>query len=261
MSIPLTAMTQTLTAQLLLSSPPERFPLSHFCNWVQQTPEFADAPVRQVECIRSRVHEYILLSCEVTLSTTQSMCTVWLRIERHPSQSGVNVILNKPVAAVDTVQVSTNSTALLDPMCNPRGRFAYTSMNGRSTKLQLRHIAEMCGYFVITDKSSKYAVLKTNCRWICYLLLECLRDCQPCYGGEWIGPRSERAGTTDTQTALEVKAMYLQAKHTSCCGRNYSRASQYSAVGALMAAPNLASAMANPHNNINETQNCERCYP
>ncbi|KAB5589086.1 hypothetical protein CTheo_7467 [Ceratobasidium theobromae] len=166
---------------------------------VKQIPEFASSLIRQVECIRSGVHEFILLSCEVLLPTSSTSITTWMRIERHPGHGGVNVILNKRVDADDTIQISTNPSILVPEgtKFDSRGRFDYSSTeDGRTMTLLLGHIMEMCGYFI--EKSSKYA-------------------CQPCYGGKWIGSRWERSGITDVQTALEVRNMYLQQRHATCC--------------------------------------------
>lgn len=218
MPMPFSPMTQTLTAEQLLKLPSRQNSLSEFCEMVKQIPEFASSLIRQVECIRSGVHEFILLSCEVLLPTSSTSITTWMRIERHPGHGGVNVILNKRVDADDTIQISTNPSILVPEgtKFDSRGRFDYSSTeDGRTMTLLLGHIMEMCGYFI--EKSSKYAVLKTNCRWICYVLIECLRECQPCYGGKWIGSRWERSGITDVQTALEVRNMYLQQRHATCC--------------------------------------------
>lgn len=221
MAIPLLPpMTQLMTPELLLSSPtPEKRPLADFCTWVLHTPDFSDAPIQQVSCNRSGVHEFVIISCKVTLSANRSVHLVWLRLERHPSEGGVS-LMSKSNNAKDTVQVSKSVDALLvakrGQKCVPRGTFSYYSEDHPSTTLKLQHIAEMLLCF--TQYSSLYSLLKTNCRWLCYALLECLKECHTCYGGNWIGlPLQRTDSTTDTKTALEVKDLYLREKHPRCC--------------------------------------------
>lgn len=214
---PFSPMTQLMTPELLISSlVPEKRPLSDFCNWVLHTPEFSNAPVHQVSCNRSGVHDFVLVACRVALSVDATVRTVWLRLERHPSEGGSG-LMSKPNAAKDTIQVGKNPDMLTaGQKYASRGHFAFYSEDRPATTLVLRHIAEMLLCF--TRYSSSYSLFKTNCRWLCYALLECLKQCHQCYGGNWIGSPVQRCdNTTDTRTALEAKDVYLRERHPSCC--------------------------------------------
>ncbi|KAJ1310034.1 hypothetical protein OPQ81_006787 [Rhizoctonia solani] len=118
---------------------------------------------------------------------------------------------------MDTVKASTNLQALREP-CDSRDSFMYNPHDKPREVLKLKHIAEMCRYF--TGHSIEYSLLGANCRWICYALLECLRESQPCYGGTWLPSRNERP-TADVRAAQLAKSHYLQDKHPTCCGRQY----------------------------------------
>ncbi|KAG8732068.1 hypothetical protein FRC11_000814 [Ceratobasidium sp. 423] len=190
------------------STASDEWPLTAFCTWGLQVPELSEAPVRQVMCNRQGVHEFILLSCEV-LTATDNVVTLWLRIERRPLNQGVGVLLNKSKPAHDTVKASTNLPALRPP-CDSRDSFTYSPHENPHEVLRFKHIAEMCRYF--TGHSLEYSLLGANCRWICFALLECLRESHPCYGGTWIPSQNQRTAA-DVRAAQVAKSHYLRDKH------------------------------------------------
>ncbi|KDN51940.1 hypothetical protein RSAG8_00491, partial [Rhizoctonia solani AG-8 WAC10335] len=198
-----------------VSAAPFAWPLTAFCTWALQKQELSEAPVRSVSCNRQGVHEFVLLSCDV--NTASAVTTLWIRIERHPSSQGVGVLLNKSKPAVDTLKASTNLQALREP-CESRDSFMYNPNDNPRQVLKFKHIAEMCQYF--TGHSCEYSLLGANCRWICYALLESLRESQPCYGGTWFASRTERP-TADVRAAQLAKSHYLKDKHPTCCGSQY----------------------------------------
>ncbi|CAE7142087.1 unnamed protein product [Rhizoctonia solani] len=206
-----------LTLQTLLgaSGAPFPWPLAAFCTWALHQPELSEAPVRSVLCNRRGVHEFILLSTEIV--TSSGVVTLWFRIERYPSSQGVSVLLSKTKPAVDTLKASTDLQVLREP-CESRDSFMYSAHKSPREVLRFKHIAEMCRYF--TGHSSEYSLLGANCRWICYALLECLREARECYGGDWFPSRNERP-TVDVKVAQLAKTHYLKDKHPTCCGSQY----------------------------------------
>ncbi|CAE6484328.1 unnamed protein product, partial [Rhizoctonia solani] len=90
------------------------------------------------------------------------------------------------------------------------------------------------------------------CRWICYALLECLREAQPCYGGSWLPSRTERP-TADVRAAQLAKSHYLKDKHPTCCGSQYLAYPSFG-VQVARATAGLAIASSSP-NTGNRVQN------
>ncbi|CAE6423240.1 unnamed protein product [Rhizoctonia solani] len=206
-----------LTPQsLLFSGVPHAWPLDMFCAHILQIPELAEAHVRVVWCHRERVHEFILVNCDVT-TPAHNTVSLWLRIERRPDGQGVGVLLNKPKPAMDTVKASTSIEALRG-QSESRDSFMYNPHEKSREVLKLKNIVEMCQYFA--GHSGEYSLLGANCRWICYVLLECLRESRPCYGGAWLPSGTERP-TADVRAAQLAKSHYLKDKHSACCGRQY----------------------------------------
>ncbi|KAB5592309.1 Tyrosine kinase catalytic domain containing protein [Ceratobasidium theobromae] len=222
-NIPITSASFPATlptaAELLLKPPTERIPLSQFCKWVSQVPEFSSVVVRQVRYMCSEKHDFILLSCQVSLSTTHS--TPWLRIERQPPREE-DVLDEDPVIKVDTVQLGGDLIGILLGLeCDSWGYFDYPEPDGRSiTTLRLGCILEMCECFIVAGNLKKYISLKNNYTWLCYLLFDCLWDCGRCYKGEWIGPPSRLPGPPiSAQGIFEIKRTYLSQKHPTCCNQ------------------------------------------
>ncbi|CEL52064.1 hypothetical protein RSOLAG1IB_00601 [Rhizoctonia solani AG-1 IB] len=206
-----------LTLQSLLSSGiPHAWPLELFCAQVLDIPELSEAPVRVVCCHRQRVHEFILINCDVTTPAHDTV-PLWLRIERHPDSQGVGVLLNKPKPAMDTVRASTDIEALRG-QSEPRDYFMFNPHDKPREVLKLKNVAEMCRYF--TGHAGDYSLFGANCRWICYVLLECLRESRSCYGGTLFPSGTERP-TADVRAAQLAKSHYLKDKHSACCGRQY----------------------------------------
>ncbi|CUA78457.1 Phytosulfokine receptor 1 [Rhizoctonia solani] len=230
---------------LLLDGAPPTWPLSMFCAWALQTHELSEAPIRSVLCNRQGIHEFVLISCDVNIAN--GPVELWFRIERHSSSQGVGILRNsKPT--MDTMKASTNLRALREP-CEARDSFMYNPNENPREKLKFKHIAVMCQYF--TGPSVQYSLLGTNSRWICYALLECLRESQPCYGGTWLPSRTERP-IADVRVAQLAKSHYLKDKHPTCCGSRYL-AYQSFAIYADRATTGLASiAAADPASNCNQ---------
>ncbi|CAE6403053.1 unnamed protein product [Rhizoctonia solani] len=217
-SVPLMPPLLTLESLLLggESVVPFAWPLKSFCTWALQKQELSEAPVRAVLCNRQGVHQFILLSCDVNMA--HGVVGLWFRIERHPGNQGVGVLLNKSKQAVDTLKASTNLQALCEPPYDVRDSFTYSPHDNPGKVLKFKHIAEMCQYFI--GHPREYSLLGANCRWICYALLECLREARLCYGGTWLPSRDERP-TADVRAAQLAKSHYLKDKHPTCCGSQY----------------------------------------
>ncbi|KAF8593120.1 hypothetical protein BDV93DRAFT_566897 [Ceratobasidium sp. AG-I] len=191
---------------------PKPFDLADFLIHVAQVPQFSEAPVRSVDCHRRGVHDYLILSCEVTMPSTGRASIVWFRLERNPSSKSIGMFSGKPSAAVDTVRAHRDLKLIHKP-CDSRGHFVYHTTDTPPTTLRLQHIFDMYKY--LAQRSSTYAMYKTNCRWLCFGLFECLRDCQPCYGGHWMG--SKATSWNDDDSAVEAKNLYLKELHPTCC--------------------------------------------
>ncbi|CAE7102275.1 unnamed protein product, partial [Rhizoctonia solani] len=189
------------------------WPLAAFCTWALQQLQLSEAPVRSVLCNRQGVHEFILLSCDV-ITSSSAVTQLWFRIERYP---GFGALLNKTKPVVNTLRASTKLQKLRD-LCELRDSFMYNAHENPNEVLRFKHIAEMFQY--IAGHSSGYSLLGANCRWICYALLECLREARPCYGGDWFPSRHERP-TADVKVAQLAKSHYLRDKHPTCCGSQY----------------------------------------
>lgn len=197
------------------SSDPNPLDLSDFYIHVSRVVEFFEAPIRNVNCYRCGIHEYLIIACEVMLPSTRQLTIVWFRLERNPSQKTMHMLSGKPNPAADTVKASTR-LELLHSQGDSRGHFVFHTTENPRTVLKLRHILEM--YNCFAQKSPSYALLKANCRWLCYGLFECLRQCQPCYGGYCMASKSQSSWSQyDAQAAAEAKNVYLKEKHSECC--------------------------------------------
>ncbi|CAE6511511.1 unnamed protein product [Rhizoctonia solani] len=205
---------------------PISWSLALFPYWITQTSELSEAAVRQVWCKRDKVHEFILLSCDV--NTTTRAVTLWLRIERRPATTGLalEVLSNKAKPAEDTVMASINPQTL-GIECDNRDSLMYDTNNNPQEVLKLKHIAEMYQYF--TGHANQYVLFGSNCRWLCYLLFECLRECQLCYGGFSLSRSPQGKPTADIRTAQLAKAHYLRDKHPTCCWLRYTNPTQIGA--------------------------------
>ncbi|CAE6403360.1 unnamed protein product [Rhizoctonia solani] len=150
---------------------------------------------------------------------------------------------------MDTLQASTELWRLREP-CEARDSFMYNPNENPRERLRFKHIAMMCQYF--TGHSVEYSLLGANCRWICYALLECLREAQPCYGGSWLPSRTDRP-TADVRAAQLAKSHYLKDKHPTCCGSQYLAYPSFG-VQVARATAGLAIASSSP-NTGNRVQN------
>lgn len=153
---------------------PPRIPLQLYCPRTVDHAKPRAFPMHLPGRLPVIVLGFILMSCEVPQVPIRDATTLWLRIERRPSHGGVAVLLNKPKPATDTVQVSTTLSALREP-CDSRDSISYYPTDRPREPLKLKHIAEMCQFFA--RQSDRYSLFGANCRWLCYALLECLREC------------------------------------------------------------------------------------
>jgi hypothetical protein len=174
-----------------------------------------EATVRHVGRHRSGVHEYILLHCAVILPRTQQATIVYFRLERKPSERGLLMLSGKSSLAVDTVWMNTKLAALQD-RCEARGYFVFNPEDNPPTPLRLKHVLEMYECLA-RGSASYYSLYGTNCRWVCYGLLECLRECESCYKGIWMRCKQDTIHKQEKQVANQAKEVYLKEKHGNCC--------------------------------------------
>jgi hypothetical protein len=121
------------------------------------------------------------------------------------------------------VRMNMKLDALHDE-CEARGYFVFNPEDNPPTTLMLKHILEMYECLA-RGPSSNYSLYGTNCRWLCYGLLECLRDCKPCYRGVWMGCKPDTIQKQDNQAANQAKNVYLREKHGICCCPAFERSS------------------------------------
>ena len=164
----------------------------------------------------------------------------------------------KPNPAADTLKANKDLKLLHSP-CESRDRFVFHAVDTPPKVLQLQHILKMYDYLV--GRSPSYVVHKTNCRWLCFGIFECLRSCQPCYGGHWMGSKTHTSWNDD-EGAGEAKNHYLKEMHSACC---FSGDRPVSIFQALVAeSSGTASAIVRPmaNNMINNRKFCEvHMYP
>ncbi|KAG8711985.1 hypothetical protein FRC08_015170 [Ceratobasidium sp. 394] len=212
-------MTQTtLLEGWLSSSNPESIPLLEFYIEARKLPTIFEAPVRHVSCHRQGVHEYVLVHCSVTLpNAPERPIMAYFRLERNPAQKSVRILSGKPSQAADTVLINRKLETLHQEHSSMlRGHLLFNREDNAPKTLMLRHILEM--YECLSRASCKYTIIGTNCRWLCFGILECLRGCKPCFGGQWFkGSRKDTIPKQDNQAAIQAKDVYLKEKHPDCC--------------------------------------------
>ncbi|KAF8610375.1 hypothetical protein BDV93DRAFT_14479 [Ceratobasidium sp. AG-I] len=213
-SIQLVSMMYSSALEVFVDSvEPKPFDLTDFLIHMSKVPQFFEAPVRSVDCYRQGVHDYLILSCEVTMPSTDTASIVWLRLERNPSSKSMSMFSGKPNPAADTVKVHRDLSLIHKP-CDSRGHLIYHTTDTPPTILRLQHILDMYKY--LAQRSPSYSMYKANCRWFCFGIFEFLRHCQRCYGGHWMGSKAQST-LGDDQGALEAMNDYLKAIHPTCC--------------------------------------------
>ncbi|KAG8731925.1 hypothetical protein FRC10_001357 [Ceratobasidium sp. 414] len=246
-------MTQTTLLEEWLNSPnPAPISLPEFKTEAHKIPVVFEARVKHVSCHRLGIHEYILVHCSVMLPTAQRPIMAHFRLERNPTEKSPRLLSGKSNPAADTIRMSVN-TDMLHPKGSwaVRGYFVFNQEDNARQPLKLKHILEMYEY--LSQESHKYTIFGTNCRWLCFGLLECLRDCKPCFGGQWFEcGRKDSVPKQDTQAAVRAKACYLKEKHAECCN---SRPRPSSIMAALVAeATNVGIAVSNMVEIANQAQ-------
>lgn len=208
-------MKSSVLEDFINATNPSPLDLSQFFICVSRIPSLSEAPVRTVNCYRCGIHEYLIIACEVLLPSTGRLATVWFRLERNPKQKSLRVLTGKPDPAADTIKTSTRFD-LLHSQGQSRGQFVYYTTETSRQTLKLIDVLRMCDYF--GQKSPSYALFKTNCRWLCFALFECLKQCQPCYGGQCMAPKLQGSWSQhDVQAVTEAKNGYLRENHPACC--------------------------------------------
>ncbi|KAG8715045.1 hypothetical protein FRC09_016976 [Ceratobasidium sp. 395] len=212
-------MVQTTLLEEWLGSPsPTPISLPEFNQEARKIPLVFDAPVRHVGCHRLGIHEYILVACSVKLPTSQRAAIAYFRLERNPTEKTARLLSGKSTPAADTIRMNMRRETLhQENSLAVRGYFVFNQVEDNAPKtLMLKHIIEMHDY--LAHGSLGYTFLGTNCRWFCSGLLECLRACQPCFGGQWTKcTGKDTIPKQDTQAAIRAKARYLKEKHPDCC--------------------------------------------
>ncbi|KAG9087778.1 hypothetical protein FS749_002650, partial [Ceratobasidium sp. UAMH 11750] len=182
--------------------------LLEFVSVARKIPAIFRGHVRCVSHHRVDIHEYILVYCSVTLPTSQSPIMVYFRLERTPNEKSLQVSCGKLNHGTDTICGNVNVETLHEQNSSVgRGCFVFSRTDDPLQTLALWHVLEMYEYLA----SQGNTTLSTNCA-----LLECLRDCWPCFGGHWIGPGSWE-GSLPVQAVVLLGNRYLQDKHPHCC--------------------------------------------
>ncbi|KAG9119660.1 hypothetical protein FRC07_005208, partial [Ceratobasidium sp. 392] len=214
-------MQTTLLEGWLRSSNPEAISLPEFYAEANKLPVVAEAPVRQVSCHRRGVHEYLLVHCSVKFPTAQRPVMAYFRLERNPTEKSARVLSGKSNPAADTIRMNVKPETLHQQGSSAvRGYLVFNQVEDNPRKtLMLKHILDMYEYLA-QESLSTYTILGTNCRWFCFGVLECLRECRPCFSGQWFEcARKDSIAKQDTQAAIRAKNRYLKEKHTDCCHR------------------------------------------
>ncbi|KAG8709005.1 hypothetical protein FRC08_018586 [Ceratobasidium sp. 394] len=210
-------MQATLLEEWLNSPSPVPISLPEFKDQARRIPVVFEALVRHVSCHRLGIHEYILVHCSVTLPPAQRATMAYFRFERNPAEKSPRLLSGKSNPAADTIRMSVNAETLHQKgSLAVRGYIVFNQEDNAPQPLMLKHILEMYEYLAQT--SLTYTIFGTNCRWLCFGLLECLRDCKPCFGGQWFEcGRKDSVPKQDTTAAVQAKTRYLKEKHPECC--------------------------------------------
>ncbi|KAG9077225.1 hypothetical protein FS749_010906, partial [Ceratobasidium sp. UAMH 11750] len=194
---------------------PKPISLSEFKNQAHKMPAVFEAPVRHVSCHRLGVHEYLLVHCSVTLPTTQWSTMTYFRLERDPAEKGRRILKLKP--AVDTIRMSANAETLhQNGSLAVRGYLVFDLKDNVPRRLMLKDILEIYEYLAQT--ASTHNIFGTTRHWLCLALLECLRGCRPCFGGQWLEVVGKDFVPKQENTmVIQAKTRYLREKHEGCC--------------------------------------------
>ncbi|KAG8711986.1 hypothetical protein FRC08_015171 [Ceratobasidium sp. 394] len=248
-------MTQTLLEDWLNSPSPLPISLPEFKDQARKIPVVFEALVRHVSCHRIGVHEYILVHCSVTLPAAQRAIMAYFRLERNPTEKSPWLLSGKSNPAADTIRMSVNAETLHQKgSLAVRGYIVFNQEDNAPKPLMLKHILEMYEY--LAQASHTYTIFGANCRWLCFGLLDCLRDCKPCFGGQWFEcgrkdsvPKQDNAAAA----AIQAKTRYLKEKHPDCCRPRPAQSS--SIMAALVAeATTIGAAVSNMVEIANQAQ-------
>ncbi|KAG8708042.1 hypothetical protein FRC08_000136, partial [Ceratobasidium sp. 394] len=226
--------TRTLLEEWLDSPNPAPISLPEFKDQEHKIPVVFEALVRHVSCHRLGIHEYILVHCSITLPATQRAITAYFRLERNPTEKAPQLLGMKSDSGADVIRMSVNAETLHSKhSLAVRGYIVFNQEDNVPKPLMLKHILEMYEY--LARASHTYTIFGTNCRWLCLGLLECLRDCKPCFGGQWFEcGRKDSVPKQDNAVAMiQTKTRYLKEKHPDCC---HPRPSQFSSIMAALVA-------------------------
>ncbi|KAG8699850.1 hypothetical protein FRC08_005071 [Ceratobasidium sp. 394] len=202
-------MAQTLLLTKGQPNAPWSFSLSAFYNRVHRP--LTQALVQQISCHTQGTHDYVLVRCSLTLPISKQPITVFLRLERKP--------ISVESRTVETfIQLSMDPTRLhQDNSLAIKGYFNFNQPGDNPRKmLRLARVLDMYEYLAWC--SMRYTIPGSNPHWLCVCLMECLRECEPCYSGQWVDTTNEGAlSEQGTLTTARVKNLYLAEKHPDCC--------------------------------------------